>query len=327
LTGNLPEFLSALCVRTPAIRVFFDIFICKHRLKSPSSMIEIEHIFDEETIDGQCRDEDLIPPLTDALAHRNPLAWCGGSVSSHNDTGLRHFSIQLQPTSIKQLDYLLAVDSGHACRWWVSQHVLDLRVFQDSIPSRSCDQMHACFNQLSNGYGITILPVEANERDLWSESKEPQVGRDGSKGRSEFTLIVTIASARIGADPLAGMHLKGDGACADDLPSFSPCVAWRTDRTESASRGRQRWITGQRSLPRRLAGGIHVKNEVAAALTIPNATDRLRGPSLSKAVLLAELAKSFQAGPIYTREKTTQRGTMGKISTPKQGHECSAKGS
>jgi hypothetical protein len=54
--------LSALCVRTPAIRVFFDIFIRQHRLKSPSSMIEIEHIFDEEAIDGKSRDEDLIDP-------------------------------------------------------------------------------------------------------------------------------------------------------------------------------------------------------------------------------------------------------------------------
>jgi hypothetical protein len=63
----------------------------------------------------------------------------------------------------------------------MSQHVLDLRVLQDSIPSRSREQMYAYSNQLSNSYGITVLPVEANESNLWSESKELQVGRDGLK--------------------------------------------------------------------------------------------------------------------------------------------------
>ena len=47
----------------------------------------------------------------------------------------------------------------------------DLGMFQDSIPSRSCHQMHTCCNQVSNGDGITILPVEANESNLWSEGK------------------------------------------------------------------------------------------------------------------------------------------------------------
>src|SRR5689334_1117259 len=144
--------------------------------------------------------------------------------------------------------------------------------------------------------------------------------------QSELSLIVTIASARIGADPLTGMHLKSDGACADDLPSFSPGVAWCTDRIESASRGRQRWIRGQGSLPCCLACGIHIKDDGVATLPIPNPTDRLRGPPRSLAVLLEELAKGFQAGTVDARQKTTQRGTMGKISTPKQGHERSAKG-
>lgn len=52
LTCNLPEFLSTLRLRAPTIRVLFDIFICKHRGTRPSSMIEIEHILDEEAIDG-----------------------------------------------------------------------------------------------------------------------------------------------------------------------------------------------------------------------------------------------------------------------------------
>ena len=110
---------------------------------------------------------------------------------------------------------------GHTCRWRVSQHLLDLRVLQDSISSRPCDQMHTCINEESNSYGITILPVEANQSDFWSECKEPEIARDGSEGRSQFPLIVTIASARIGPDPLTSMHLKRDRACANDLPSFS----------------------------------------------------------------------------------------------------------
>jgi hypothetical protein len=164
--------------------VFFDIFIRQHRLKSPPSMIEIEHIFDEEAIAGQGRDENLIHPLIEALAHRNPLAYCGGAVSSHNDAGLSYPLLQWQPTAIKQLDLLIAVHSAHPRSWWMSEHPLDLRVLQDAIPSGSGEQMDACLNQLSNGYRITILPVEANESNLCRESKESQVGCDGSKCRS-----------------------------------------------------------------------------------------------------------------------------------------------
>jgi hypothetical protein len=61
--------LSALSVGTPAVGIFFDIFVRKHRLKSPPPMIEIEDIFDKEAINGQGCDENLIHPLTDALAH------------------------------------------------------------------------------------------------------------------------------------------------------------------------------------------------------------------------------------------------------------------
>jgi hypothetical protein len=151
-------------------------------------------------------------------------------------------------------------------------------VLQDSIASRPCDQMHACIKEESNGYGITILPVEANQSDFWSACKEPEVARDGSKGRSQFPLIVTIASARIGADPLTGMHLKRDRACANDLPSLSPGVAWRTDRIQSASRGRQGWITGQGRLSCGLASGIDVKDEVAAPLAVPDAANGIGAP-------------------------------------------------
>jgi len=42
--------LSALGVRTPAIGIFFDIFISEHRLEGPTSMIQIEDILDQEPI-------------------------------------------------------------------------------------------------------------------------------------------------------------------------------------------------------------------------------------------------------------------------------------
>jgi hypothetical protein len=45
--------------------------------------------------------------------------------------------------------------------------------------------MHACIHEESNSYGITILPVEANQSDFWSEGKEPEVARDDSEGRSQ----------------------------------------------------------------------------------------------------------------------------------------------
>src|SRR5512135_749839 len=103
-------------------------------------------------------------------------------------------------------------------------------MFQDLIASRSCYKIHACLNQLSNGYCITILPIQTNQSGLWSECKAFQVGRNGLECSCEFTTIVAVASACIGADPLAGMHLKSDGTGAYDLASFSPGVAWRTDR-------------------------------------------------------------------------------------------------
>ncbi len=88
-------------------------------------MIKIEDILDEESLGRQRRDEDFIHPLADALAHRNPLACCGGAVSSHNDAALRYPLIQWQPAAIKQLDLLLAVHSAHPRGWRVSQHALE----------------------------------------------------------------------------------------------------------------------------------------------------------------------------------------------------------
>jgi hypothetical protein len=95
--------------------------------------------------------------------------------------------------------------------------------------------MHACIHEESNCYGITILPVEANQSDFWSEGKEPEVACDGSEGRSQFPLRVTNALSSRGADPLMGMHLKGNRACTNDLASFSSGEAWRIGVEDAAS--------------------------------------------------------------------------------------------
>jgi hypothetical protein len=84
---------------------------------------------------------------------------------------------------------------------------------------------------------------------------------------------------------------------------------------------------GQRSLSCCLACGIHIKDDVAATLPIPDTTDGFVRPPLGKAGLLEERAKRFQARTVYARQETTQRGPMGKLSAPKQGHERSIKGS
>ena len=73
MTRNLPQLLPTLGVGTPAIGIFFDVFIGQHRLESATPMIEIEHILHQEPLGIQRRDEQFIDPLSDALAHRNVL--------------------------------------------------------------------------------------------------------------------------------------------------------------------------------------------------------------------------------------------------------------
>jgi len=117
------------------------------------------------------------------------------------------------------------------------------------------------------------------------------------------------------------MHLKCDRACANDLPSFSSGEAWRTDGIQSASRGRQGWITGQRRLSCGLACGIDAKNDVAVSPPIPNATDGFVGPPRGLAVLLEEGPKGFDTGTIDIGEIATQAGAMRQAFASKQGHE------
>jgi hypothetical protein len=64
LTGDLPQFLSALGVGTPAIRIFFDIFLSEHGLEGSPSMIEIQHILDQEVVGIKGGDEQFVDPVT-----------------------------------------------------------------------------------------------------------------------------------------------------------------------------------------------------------------------------------------------------------------------
>src|SRR3954451_1630040 len=98
-----------------------------------------------------------------------------------NEADVRHSIIHGEPTTIKQLHFFVRTHLGHTRCWRLSQHLLDLRMLQDSISSCSCDQMHTRFNQESNGDCITILPIETNERNLWSEGKAFQIHRNGSE--------------------------------------------------------------------------------------------------------------------------------------------------
>jgi hypothetical protein len=135
LTGDLPQFLSALGVGTPAIRIFFDIFLSEHGLEGSPSMIEIQHILDQEVVGIKGGDEQFVDPVTDALAHRHRLAWRRSSVSSHNHACGRQSLIQGQPASLKQLDDLTGAPASHACSRWMSQDALDLGMLEDLISS------------------------------------------------------------------------------------------------------------------------------------------------------------------------------------------------
>jgi hypothetical protein len=74
-----------------------------------------------------------------------------------------------------------------------------------------------------------------------------QVRRNGLESRGSIVAIVAIPPAPLGADPVTGMHLQSGRARADHLTALAPDVTGSADRLESASSGRQRWITGQRS--------------------------------------------------------------------------------
>ena len=293
MTGNLPEFLPTLRVGAPAIGIFFDILIGKDHFECSTPMIEIQHILDQEPIRIHCGDEELIDPFTDVLAHSDFLVRRRSRMASHNHSSVRQTRTQFQPPSLKQINDHTGGAGGDACRRWMSQDALDLGMLQELIASSPCHQIHACKHELCNHDCITILSVEAHQSHVWTESKVLQVGGDGLQCRSQLGTIVAIAPTCIGTDPLARMHLESGRAGAYHFPSFAPCVAWRTNCVESALCSRQFRRTRQRALPRCLACAIDIKDDVAATLSIPDATDGFWGPPFGKAGLLEEPAKGL----------------------------------
>ena len=117
----------------------------------------------------------------------------------------------------------------------MSEHTLELGMLKHPIRSPPRDQVNSCLNKLGNHNRIAVLSIETNQSRLCCESEVRQVGFDGLKRRSQFTLIVAIPSIPIRADPLTGMYLKRCGTCADDLTPLAPLVARRTDGIEAAS--------------------------------------------------------------------------------------------
>ena len=112
----------------------------------------------------------------------------------------------------------------------MSQHELDLGTLQELISPPSRHKIRACQQKLSGDGRIAIGSVETDQSHLWGESEVLQIGRDRSERRGQFIAIVAIALARIRTNPLARVHLKRGGPCADHFPTLAPPVARRTDR-------------------------------------------------------------------------------------------------
>jgi hypothetical protein len=60
LAENLPEFLSASTLRTPAVRVLLPIFIGEDRFKRSPVQIEVQHIFGGESRGRKSRDKQFV---------------------------------------------------------------------------------------------------------------------------------------------------------------------------------------------------------------------------------------------------------------------------
>jgi hypothetical protein len=85
----LPQFLPTLGVGTPAVGVFFDIFIGQHRLKGPASMVQIQDILGEKRLSVKIGDEEFIDPLIHTLAYLHLLAWRRCAMTGHNHPNVR----------------------------------------------------------------------------------------------------------------------------------------------------------------------------------------------------------------------------------------------
>jgi len=142
IDGNLPQFLSTLRAGTPAVWVFFDIFIGEHSLESPTPMIEIQDIFGEKSISVKVGEKEFIDPRIDALAYCHGLARRRCRMPSHNHPNERQPLSKWEPASIKQLDDLTSIHPADARCRRMSQHSLDLGMLQELIASPSCHNMH-----------------------------------------------------------------------------------------------------------------------------------------------------------------------------------------
>jgi hypothetical protein len=89
------------------------------------------------------------------------------------------------------------------------------------------------------------------------------------------------------------VHLKSSGTCTYHLTPLASSVTGRADGIESASRGRQFSRTGQGSLPGWLTGGIDIKDDEAARLSVEDPANGFCGPPVCKAMLLEEHAQGL----------------------------------
>jgi len=85
----LPQFLPALGVGTPAIGIFFDIFIGQYCLEGPTPMIQIQDILDQEPVSVKRGDEEFVDPLPDTFAYRNILPRGRSRMPGHNYSYVR----------------------------------------------------------------------------------------------------------------------------------------------------------------------------------------------------------------------------------------------
>ncbi len=160
-----------MCVRAPAIGIFFHIFVGEHRFKGSPSMIQVQGILDQDPIDRPRCDEEFVHPLTYSLAHPDFFAWWRSRMPSDNDTHLGYPLVEVKPASIKQLNDFASAQSSHACAWWMSEHALELGPLEHPIRSPPRDQVDPCLYKLSNHNRIAVLPLETNQSCLWWQSE------------------------------------------------------------------------------------------------------------------------------------------------------------
>jgi hypothetical protein len=166
----LPEFLPTLAVGTPAIRIFFDIFVGEHRLECPTSMRLVEDILDQEPIGVKGGHEQFRDLLTHTLAHSYGLVCGRSAMSGHDHSSLRQALLQFQPASIKEIDDRIGLHARHPrCRRMI-QRTLDLGMLQEVRASSPRHEGHTCENDLSDHSRVAILSVETYQSHLCWES-------------------------------------------------------------------------------------------------------------------------------------------------------------